>query len=96
MGIPFGTKSDALIVSQKGADFHFCFSSEYLVKHPGIEQRFQSALNAKYKEKYDGFVSRLNQGSNKDYQKERDSWLTENEQSNPDAINQQYNLYFHK
>lgn len=96
MGIPFGTKKSALIVSQKGADFHFCFSSEYLVKHPGIEQQFQSSLNAKYKQKYDGFVDRLNQGSNNNYQAERNKWLKENEQSNPDATNQQYNLFFHQ
>ena len=96
LGINIGTKEGDLVVAQKGANFRFCFSTEFIAKNPGIEAKFQAALNAKYKTKYQALISKLNKESGKDYQQERDAWLKENESTNPDSMIQQYNLYFNK
>ncbi|MBD3156738.1 diguanylate cyclase [Candidatus Peregrinibacteria bacterium] len=96
MNIPFGTGSDALIVSQKGADFHFCFSKTYLENNVGIEKRFKDTLNEKYKNHYKSFVERLDSKSKSKYQEERDRWLDKNEQANPNSKKEQYKLFFHK
>lgn len=96
MKIPFGTGNDALIVSQKGADFHFCFSKTYLENNVGIEKRFKDKLNEKYKEHYKSFVKRLDTNSNSKYQTERNTWLDKNEKTNPNSKKEQYKLFFHK
>lgn len=95
LGINVGKNGD-IVIAQKGANFRFCFSSEYMLKNPGIEAKFQAALNAKYQAQYKSLISKLNKESGKDYQQERDSWLKKNEASNPNSLKQQYNLYFNK
>ena len=95
MGIRVEGSNPDLIISQKGADFYFCFSNKFLLNHPGIETQFQNAMNKQYKTSYHSFITRIT-GNGKSYQAKRDKWLGDNEQSNPNSLIEQYNLYFHK
>ncbi|MCD6109339.1 GGDEF domain-containing protein, partial [bacterium] len=95
MGIRVEGSNPDLIISQKGADFYFCFSNKFLLHHPGIETQFQNAMNKQYKTSYHSFITRIT-GNGKSYQAKRDKWLGDNEQSNPNSLIEQYNLYFHK
>ncbi|MBA4336493.1 hypothetical protein C0416_01830 [bacterium] len=96
LGIKVGAKERNVVIAQKGANFRFCFSTEFMAKNPGIEAKFQAALNAKYQIQYKALISKLNKESGKDYQQERDAWLKKNEASNPNSMTQQYNLSFNK
>lgn len=96
MKIPFGKGNDGLIISQKGADFNFCFSNNYLANNVGIEKRFKNKLNKNYKKHYEALVEKLDSNSKSKYQQERNAWLDKNEQANPNSKKEQYKLFFHK
>jgi len=77
LGIP----DSQIIISQKGSNFRYVISSQFLVQNPGIQGKFAKALTATYKIEFLKLVRQIDAGKKgKGYQAIRSEWIHKNKQ----------------